>query len=114
MREERVLRDAALLLLPQHDLHRIVEQRLGEIIGRLAQEDARARMLAHQQRQRAGVIVVRVADQDRADRVEAELFQQRQRLDALAARMHARIEHEAAVRLEIEQVGVRADFVAAG
>jgi hypothetical protein len=28
--------------------------------------------------------------------------------------MHPRIEHDAAVRAEIEQVGVRADFIGAG
>ena len=103
-----------LRLLLQHHLHRIVEQRLGEIIGRLAQENARAGMLAHQQRQRAGVIVMRVADQDRVDRIEFQLLQMRQALDPLAARMHARIEHDAAVGAEIEQVGIGADLVAAG
>ena len=64
----------------QHHLHGIVQQRLGQIIGRLAHEDARAGMLAHEQRQRAGVIVVRVADQDRVDRIELHRLQPRQAL----------------------------------
>ncbi len=114
MREERIFRDALFRLLLEHHLHGIVQQRLGKIVGRLAHENARAGMIAHQQRQRAGVVVMGVADQNRIDRIELHLLQMRQALDPLAARMHAGIEHDAAVRAEIEQVGIRADFVAAG
>ncbi len=114
MGEKRIFGDALFRLLLEHHLHRIVEQRLGQKVSRLAQVNAGAGVFPHQQRQGAGVVVVRVADQDRVDRIEFQLLQHRQAGDPLAARMHARIEHETAVRTEIEQVGIRPDFVAAG
>jgi hypothetical protein len=113
MGEERIFRDALFRLLLKHHLHRIVEQWVGEVIGRLAHENAGAGLFPHQERQRAGVVVVRVADQDGIDRIELELLQLRQALYPLAARMHPRIQNDPPVALEIEQVRIGADLIRA-
>ena len=114
VREQWVLRNPLFRLLLEHHLNGIMQQRLGHVIGRLAHEDPRARMLPHQQRQGPGVIMVGVTDHDGIDRVELQFLQLRQPLNPLTARMHARIKHDASVRPEIEEVGIRADLVGAG
>ena len=66
MREERI-DHADLLPLPRHDVDRIMEESVADRGGRLGHENARLRLLPHENRERADVIEMRVRKEKRVD-----------------------------------------------
>ena len=113
MAEKRIKREAELLALPRHYIHGIMEKKRSNFAGRFRHENARVRLVAHQNRERSDVILMRMSDKNGVDCLALDRLPIWQRILTRIFGMHPAIENQPpASRLEI--VRVRADFSMTG
>jgi hypothetical protein len=113
MAKKRINGEAQLLTLPRHDVNGIVEKKRADLARRFSHENARVRLLSHQDRKRPDVILVGMANKNCVNRSAFNWLPVWKRVLAYFFRMHPTIQNQSRAA-GFEVVRVRADFSVPG
>src|SRR5207253_6606355 len=113
MAKKRIDGEAELLTLPRHDVNRIVQEKRSDFARWLSHENARVRLVSHQDRKRPDVILMGMTDKNGVDRSAFDGLPVGERVLAYFFWMHSTIQNQSLV-IGFKVVRVRADFGAAG
>jgi hypothetical protein len=102
VREERVFGDAEFIALAGHDIDRIVQHALDDVVTEVGHQHMRLGKMPQRDGQRPHVIVVTMGDRHGVHRLVGDLGIQRQTFVAPAFGVRARV-HQEAVAGEFEQ-----------
>ena len=92
---EKWINNSDLFAFADHDIDRVVQERITDRRRWLRHKDARLRLLTHEHRKRADVVEMRVRKQDSADLPARQSAEQMQSHFAFLLGMHSAIEHHA-------------------
>ena len=109
MAEERILADAALIALPFHHLHGVVQDTLDQEVAELGHQHVRLRKMANGDRQAADVIVMTMRDRDGIHVLLADQVIHGQGFPALPFGMNAGV-HEQPMTFEFDEPRRSADI----
>src|SRR5438874_3133250 len=113
MAKKRIDGEAEVLTLPRHNVNGIVEEKRADFAGRFSHENARVRLVSHQDRKCPDVILMGMANKNGIDRSAFDWLPVWERVLAYLFRMHPAIQNQS-LAAGFEVVRVRADFGVAG